>query len=90
MPHLSITGTDPVDITQGLASGRYIAQVQGDAPSIGVRYASAAAAPDEPADYFVATGGESFRFQAGCADGCWVIPFGVSSTDTVRLAVARV
>lgn len=91
LPHLSITGTVPVDITRDLASGRYVAQVGGRADYIGVRYATAEAAPDNVEDYFVATGGESFRFVAGCSDRrCWVLPYGVPSTDTVRLAVAKV
>ena len=91
LPHLSISGTDPVDITATLPAGRYIAQVEGDAPYIGVRYATGASAPTDLADYFRATGREAFRFEAGCADRrCWVVTYGVPSTDTVRLAVAKV
>ena len=91
LPHLSISGTDPVDITAILPAGRYIAQVEGEAPYIGVRYATGTTAPAALADYFRAGGGESFRFESGCADRrCWVVTYGVPSADIVRLSVAKV
>lgn len=91
LPHLSISGTAPVDITESLAAGRYVAQVQGDSESVGVRYATAPAAPDNPQDYFVATGRQTFRFAAGCEDRrCWVLNYGLTPAEPVLLAIAKV
>ena len=80
-----------MDITASLPAGRFVGQVEGEAPGIGIRYATGPSAPDVLADYFRAGGGQSFRFEAGCADRrCWCLTYGVASGDTVRLAVAKV
>ena len=61
--HIEV-GDTPVDLTVGLDTGCYLAQVRvfGD---VGVLYATVPMAPDDDDDFFLAPGGTFFTFTAG-------------------------
>ena len=63
-------GDTPVDLTDGLDPGRYVAQPVANLAEIGdaaVLYATAATAPTEDGDYFRAGYGQQFWFAVGPA-----------------------
>lgn len=87
LAHVDITET-PVDLSDGLKAGCYIAQVRRQANSIGVLYATAETAPASTDDYFVASGEAWFRFTAGRS----LLPVWcrtVRDGDTCPLAIGR-
>lgn len=65
-PHVDV-GPRPVNLSAGLPSGRYVAQVRlvdSDGGG-GVLYATTAAAPADPQDWFAADRGAFFEFAGG-------------------------
>ena len=77
----------PADIAQGLSPGKYMAQPSGSLGAVGVRYATAAAAPAEDHDYFQCRSGDVFLFYVGAAAGpTWCKS---AADDATRLTVAR-
>ncbi len=72
LAHIEATET-PVDITDGLGDGRYIAMVTSKMQGRGVLYATAATAPTDLDDWFSAERGDSFVFCVGDdIDPTWV------------------
>ena len=87
IPHF-VAGGDPADIAQGLEPGKYMAQPSGSLGAVGVRYATAAAAPAEDHDYFQCRSGDVFLFYSGAAAGpTWCKS--AADDDATRLTVAR-
>ena len=80
LAHVDV-GATPVDLTDGLAAGCYVAQAGGDPPAAGVLYATASSAPSDTEDFFAARAGEYFTFTVG-GTPTWAV------SDTPGLVVA--
>ena len=88
LAHIEV-GDVPVDLTDGLAAGTYVAQVRGQAHDVGVLYCTTSPAPTDDDDYFHATGGEFFSFTADLDVGpTWCKRFAVSGAFAGSTSVA--
>lgn len=61
-------GSTPVDLTDGLTAGCYLAQPRGGSGEVGVLYATAGVAPSDDDDWFNARAGAFFTFTVAATD----------------------
>ena len=61
LAHIDI-GDTPIDLTDGLAVGVYVAQPRGSVGDVGVLYCTRSVAPTSDDDYFRARGDTFFTF----------------------------
>lgn len=88
VPHVDVGGT-PVDLTDGLDPGCYIAQPRRFPSEVGVEYATAETAPAEDDDWFYCHGGQAFTFTvAESLPPTWARALWPSAGD-VAIAMAR-
>ena len=76
-----VAGPDPVDISRGLAPGRYVAQVRPNLSGARALVAYGPTPPSDAADWWAYVNLDTFEFEGGVS--CWVRS---SSDDQVTVA----
>ena len=89
LAHVDV-GDTPVDLTDGLAAGCYLAQARGGWGALALLYATAAQPPADDDDWFRARGDTFFAFSVSTASGLptWA-KNAVAGTAPTAVALAR-